>query len=187
MGPGRRGTPRWLSRGFTLIELIVTLAVTITLACLAAPALSRLGNRSRLQVMQMELISSLNHARGLAVTSGRRTLLCPSQEGRQCGNGLHWEGGWLVGHYRSGQADQVDGEPRMVVHGDSRLTILSSAGRKRVRYQSDGTAGGSNVTFTLCVRGEAEGALTVVTSGAGRVYGTKASADEGKQCANSGP
>jgi type IV fimbrial biogenesis protein FimT len=182
----RENVARRPSRGFTLIEQIATLVVAITLACIAAPALSRLGNRSRLQAAQMELFSSLNHARGLAVTSGRRTLLCPSREGQRCDDGLHWEGGWLVGHYRSNQAEQLDGAPRLVAHGDSHLTILSTAGRIRVRFQSDCTAGGNNVTFTLCVRGQAEGALTVVASNAGRVYGGKASTDQGKLCATSG-
>jgi type IV fimbrial biogenesis protein FimT len=183
MRPGQGPSLLRQASGFTLIEQIVTLAVVITLACVAAPALSRLGRRSRLQAAQMELISSLNHARGLAVTSGRRTLLCPSRDGRRCDDGLHWESGWLVGHYISNQADQVDGEPRLVVPGDSHLTIVSTAGRKRLRYQSDGTAGGSNVTFTLCARGRAEDALTVVASNAGRVYGARASQDQAKQCA----
>jgi len=172
--------------GLTLIEQIVTVAVVVTLAFVAIPALSQLRHHSQLQVAQTELIAALNHARQIAVTSGRRTMLCPSRDGRQCNDGLHWEGGWLLGHYRAGHVEQIDGAPLFSFPGDERLTILSTVGRQRVRYQADGSAAGSNVTFTLCQRSRAEGALTVVVSNAGRVYSPKVAVDQASRCADGG-
>ena len=179
-------TPHRQQAGVTLIELIVALAVVVTLACVAAPAFSQLRSRSRLQTAQTDLFAALNHARGVAVTNGRRTMLCPSRDGRQCNDGLHWEDGWLLGHYYAGQANQIDGAPLRSFKGDPQLTILSTAGRQRVRFQADGTAGASNVIFTLCARGKAEGTLTVVASNAGRVYGSKATVEQGRRCAAGG-
>jgi type IV fimbrial biogenesis protein FimT len=170
-------------RGFTLIEQIVAGLILVTLSCMAAPALAALLSRSRLQTAQQDLISALSQARALAAMTGRRTMLCPSRDGLQCADELHWEGGWLIGHYRTSKTDQMDGKPLFVGPGHATLTILSTTGRRRVRFQNDGSAGGSNVTFTLCLRGRTGGTLSVVVSDAGRVKSPKTEPDQAQRCA----
>lgn len=177
--PGRQG-------GFTLIEQILTMVVLATLACIAVPALGQLRERSQLQVAQSDILVALQHARGLAIHTGRRAMLCPSRDGAQCSDELHWEGGWLVGHYRSERADQLDGAPRLAAGSHHRLTILSTTGRRRIRFQADGSAGGSNASFTLCRQGHTEGALAVTVSIAGRIYGSRASDEQAHRCADGG-
>ncbi len=172
--------------GFTLIESIVVLTVLTIVLCITVPSLSGMLARYQLATAQIELIATLQHARGVAVSSRRRTLLCPSTDGQRCIDGTRWERGWVVGHYRSTNADQLDGPPSRVTGGYGRLTIESTAGRKRTRFQPDGTAGGSPVTFTLCRIGHAEDALAVVVSNVGRVAGSKASADDAAHCAANG-
>ena len=169
--------------GFTLIESIIVLIIAAVLLCVAVPAMGRMVARYQLTTAQNDLIASLQHARGLAVSSRRRTLLCPSLDGRQCADDTHWERGWAVGPYRSTNADQLDGLPSLVNAGYSPLVIVSTAGRKRVRFQPDGTAGGSTVTFTLCRKGHAEDALAFTVSNVGRVASTKAAADKAINCA----
>ncbi|MFC4528442.1 GspH/FimT family pseudopilin [Dyella halodurans] len=178
-----QASPRY-QRGFTLIEQIVAGLIVAMLACMAAPALGALLSRSRLQAAQLDLISALNHARALAATTGRRTMLCPSRDGLQCADEVHWEGGWLIGHYRTSQTDQIDGKPLLTGPGHPTLTILSTSGRRRVRFQNDGSAVGSNVTFTLCVRGRTGGTLSVVVSDAGRIKSPKTKPDQASRCTN---
>jgi len=173
--------------GFTLIEQILAVALMAVLACMAVPALGHLMNRSQLLTAQWEIIAALQATRGLAVHTGRRAMLCPTRDGQHCSDELRWEGGWLSGHYRRDRPDQLDGAPSLVASGHERLTILSTAGRKRIRFQPDGSASGSNVTFTLCPRGRTEGALVVVLSNAGRAYGTKATAVQAQSCAIASP
>jgi type IV fimbrial biogenesis protein FimT len=172
--------------GFTLVEQVAVAAIVIVLACIAAPALGHLVARSRLQVAQSDIMAALQQARALALQTRRRSMLCPTRDGRQCTDDVHWEGGWLIGHYRGDQADQLDGPPTRTDGGHVRLNIISTAGRRRIRFQPDGTAGGSNATFTACRIGEAEGALAVTVSNAGRIQGARASAALAHRCANGG-
>jgi type IV fimbrial biogenesis protein FimT len=175
------------SAGFTLIESIVVLIVLTIALCIAVPALNSMLARHQLTTAQVELIATLQHTRSTAVSSRRRTLLCPSSDGRRCSDDTRWELGWIVGHYHSTHTDQLDGEPTWVTGIHGRLIIESTAGRKRVRYQPDGTAGGSDVTFILCRSGHAEDALAVTVSNVGRVAGGKPSADAAAHCAANKP
>lgn len=170
-------------RGYTLFEQMVVIALVATLACLAVPALGGLVARSQLLAAQSDLLAALQQARGLAVHNRQRAMLCPTRNGLQCSDELHWEGGWLVGYYRVDRADQLDGPPVHIVEGRGQLTILSTVGRRRIRFQADGSAGGSNATFTLCRRGRVENALAITVANSGRIYATKATSDQAQSCA----
>jgi type IV fimbrial biogenesis protein FimT len=179
-------TPRGREDGYTLVEQILALCVLATLACIAAPALGQLLERSQLQAAQSDMLMALEHARSLAIHSGRRAMLCPSRDGEHCADELNWENGWLLGHYRAEHTDQLDGLPSHKNEGYARLTILSTIGRRRIRFQADGTAGGSTVTFTFCRQGHAEGALGIVVSNAGRIRSSSATTEQANRCAEGG-
>lgn len=172
--------------GFTLVEQIVVAAVLVVLACMAAPALGHLVARSQLQAAQSDLMAALQQARDLAMTTQQRAMLCPSRDGLACTDELHWEHGWLLGHYRSTKGDQLEGAPTLRDGGHDTLTILSTSGRRRIRFQANGSAGGSNAGFTLCRTGHAEGALAVTVNNTGRIYGSKANAEQADRCAAGG-
>ncbi|RDJ00671.1 prepilin-type N-terminal cleavage/methylation domain-containing protein [Dyella solisilvae] len=173
-------------RGFTLMEQVVVMVMAATLACLAAPALGKLAARSRLQTAQSALLAALQQTRGVAIHTRQRAMLCPTRDGQHCSDELHWEGGWLVGHYRSDHADQLTGPPSLSGEAHDQLTILSSTGRRRIRFQADGSAGGSNVSFTLCRRGDIEGALAITVANSGRILGSRATPDQARRCAQEG-
>lgn len=183
-GYGRTGFER--QQGFTLIEQILVGLVAVTLGCMAAPALGTLLSRSRLQTAQLDLLSALHHARALAAMTGRRTMLCTSRDGLQCADDVHWEGGWLIGHYRTSQTSHIEGKPLFTGPGHETLTIVSTSGRRRVRFQNDGSARGSNVTFTLCHRGRADGAISLIVSNAGRIDSRAVTDEQARQCARAG-
>ena len=171
------------SAGFTLIESIVALAVASVLTAVAVPALNRMLARYQLSTAQLELIATLQHARGLAMTSGRPKLLCASSDGRHCAGVTQWERGWAVGNYRSDNADQLAGPPALVRAGHQRPTLRITSDRKSIRFQATGRAGGSAVTFTLCRQGHAEDALAFTLSTLGRVASATPMADTAARCA----
>lgn len=169
--------------GFTLIEAVIALVITAVLAGVAVPAAGQMLARYRLATAQIELIAALQHARHLAISSGRRTLFCPAATGRQCTGGTHWERGWAMGRYRNTKAEQLDGPPLLANGGYAGLIIVSTNGRRYVRFQSDGTARGSDVTFTLCRRGHPEEALALTVSTMGRAASAKAKPENAASCA----
>jgi type IV fimbrial biogenesis protein FimT len=64
--------------GFTLIELMVTVAVVGILALVAMPAMTDLVNNSRVAGQTEELVSSIQLARAEAVRRNVRVTLCPT-------------------------------------------------------------------------------------------------------------
>ncbi|MGO4703291.1 GspH/FimT family pseudopilin [Dyella sp. 2RAB6] len=169
--------------GVTLIEQVLVLAIAAVLACIGLPSLKRVLANSELRSAQTGLIAMLNHARGLAVQSGRVALACPSRDGERCSDEAGWEGSWLVG-LRGERTGQLEGLPRVRRASPSgQLSIRSAQGRRSVQFQPDGSAGGSNITLLICHRGIDSRALSVKVSNAGRVRGDKATPAELRQCA----
>ena len=169
--------------GVTLIEQIMVIAIMTVLAGVAAPPLHALLSRNRLQTAQMDFIAALQYARGSAALSGVRTVFCPTRDGARCSDETQWNGGWLLGT-DSNHDNQPDAGPLRVGGSYPQLTILSSAGRHRVSFLPDGSAGGSNLTLVLCQSGSGQDPLRVVVSNAGRVRGARATTEQAAACAN---
>lgn len=84
-----------LFRGFTLVELMVTVAVAGVLLAIAVPSFTDLMRNNRSLAAANELVSALNAARAEAVKRGTRVSLCPSANGTSC-SGTAWQTGWIV-------------------------------------------------------------------------------------------
>lgn len=139
------------AQGFTLAELMVTVAIMGTLLGIAIPAFSALGERSSAQGSMGTLTVALSKARIAAITRRHPVTVCPSRDGERCRSDLVWDDGWIV----YGDADR---EPQPAAGSilwreqapAGQVAIRSTAGRHRVRYQPNGMAGGANLTLTLC-------------------------------------
>jgi type IV fimbrial biogenesis protein FimT len=86
--------PPWRrrGRGFTMVELMVTLVVLAILLAIAAPNLSSFVSSSRLRATQGELVSALTLARSEATKRGRTVVvaaLAPT-------TGQEFSAGWQV-------------------------------------------------------------------------------------------
>ncbi|HEX5960763.1 MAG TPA: GspH/FimT family pseudopilin [Rhodanobacteraceae bacterium] len=157
-------------RGFTLTELLVTLAIAGILAMAGVPAMGGLLARSRTAGAQASIIATLRHARNAAIMHNARVLVCPSLDARRCAADDNWQRGWIVAR----DADR-DGRPdtgipvlttQAAMSGDIR--VVTSAGRKRIFFYPNGSAAGSNARFTVCQARERDG-KAVVVSNSGRV------------------
>jgi type IV fimbrial biogenesis protein FimT len=170
-------------RGVTLIEQIMVVAILAVLASIATPSLARILGTNEVRVAQTDFIGALQYTRALAAQAGTRALFCPSDDGRRCRDDMHWESGWLIGRDND-LDDQPDDAPDRRGRSSGQITIISSTGRRHVRFQPDGSAGGNNITLTFCRHGISEQALSVVVSASGRVRGAPADADHAEACAS---
>jgi len=165
----------------SLIEQLMVAAILATLGGVALPSMAKFTQRSRLASAQFDYLAALNHARQQAILGGRVTTFCPTHDRRACAADTRWEDGWLV-------LDQPPGQTRLLRTGSglpAPFAIRSSGGRRAVRFRPDGTAGGSNLTLLLCHPDDAERALTVTVSNAGRIRGGRATPAQVADCRNS--
>jgi type IV fimbrial biogenesis protein FimT len=115
--------PRAQPRGFTLVELMVTLVVAAVLAMIAVPNFRDTLRRSHVSAASNALLADLAYARSEAVSRGNYVSLCPSNaDGSGCQDGLAYEGGWLVYTYKPGQ-----GVPNQDYAGDADKEVLLRA------------------------------------------------------------
>ena len=158
------------TQGFTLTELLVTLAIAGILAMIGAPAMGSLLARTQDANTEASIADSLRHARTAAVMDNARVLVCPSNDGVHCHAGDDWQHGWIVAR----DADH-DGQPDAtapIIATQSAMPagirMITSEGRSRITFQPSGSAGGSNVTFTIC-HANARAGKSVIVANSGRV------------------
>ncbi len=92
----RRITRRKLraSQGFTLVELMITVAVMVVLAAIAAPSMSAMIDNSRTAGQTEELVSTLQMARAEAIRRNARVTVCGGTGGA-CSGTTTWAN-WTI-------------------------------------------------------------------------------------------
>ena len=84
-------------RGFTLMELMVTLSVAAVLLGLAVPAFGGMWQDSQRTVAVNALIHGIFLARSTAFTRRHVVTICRSPDGRSCSNDMaSWQDGWMA-------------------------------------------------------------------------------------------
>ena len=155
--------------GYTLLELLVSLAVAMILAMISTSWLPRVIQESRLTTAVNQLVSGLHLARSEAVKRGSRVVLCPTPDHVYCGDSSDWRHGWLLFVSESDRERDAD-EPILQTGATLGAGVLLQASnhRKRIVYQPDGSAGGSNASFTFCSQGNLARPRVVCLSNTGR-------------------
>lgn len=82
-------------RGFTLVELVITLAIATILVTMAIPSFQATIRNNQIVAQTNELITALNLARSEAITQGVRVAIC-KRSGNACSTTVNWENGWIV-------------------------------------------------------------------------------------------
>ncbi len=170
----RRGPCTPCEHGFTLLELMVTLAVAAVLCGTAAPALGTFFKNSGLKGAAYELIGALNVARSEAVKRGSRTILCHSTEPHNAtpacgGSAKDWSTGWLVFIDEDGNSDFDIGTDILLTVGDAATDGIelrsNTTAHSTLIFRADGSlVGASTAQFVLCDnRGTVNGKQVNVT------------------------
>ena len=82
--------------GFTMIEVLITIAIAATLMSLAIPSFRYITNSNRIASELNGLLGDLQLARAQAIKEGRTVTVCQSSDSATCTNSTSWEGGWIV-------------------------------------------------------------------------------------------
>ncbi|SEJ23685.1 GspH/FimT family pseudopilin [Nitrosomonas eutropha] len=101
-----------VSKGFTMVELMITISIASILLAVAVPSYQSLMRESRLTAQANELMTALHYARSEAVKRGGRITICKSSDGATCNDGS-WQDGWLV-FSDAGTAGAVDSDDEIL-------------------------------------------------------------------------
>ena len=159
------------ARGFTLIEIITTVATVAISLALLAPGWSDYTSRSRITTTANSLLHDLRFARSLAVTRQRKVTLCPSDDGALCsGDHRGWQRGYLLFIDTDGNKLRSADEELIRVADAKKggLRLHSTASRPAVRFRPDGAAWSTNTTFSVCLGDRTQAYRAVVLYGSGR-------------------
>jgi type IV fimbrial biogenesis protein FimT len=163
--------------GFTLIELMVVVAVTAVILTVAAPNLAGMIVTSELEAQANAFLSAVHLTRNEAVKRNTRVVLCKSTTGSTCDTSGGWENGWIIFHDVNNNTAVDAGETiiqRKQALPASLLLKGNSPVSKYVSYTSTGVAKLSSGAFqagtlTLCSLSSSGGeARQIVISITGR-------------------
>jgi type IV fimbrial biogenesis protein FimT len=126
-------------RGFTLIELMVTISVMAILLMIAVPSFQDATLGSKLGSYANNLVAGAHLARSEAIKRNRAVTLCVSSNGTDCATG-GWEQGWIV--------RATDGT---VIQRQQALPagLKITGGANSLVFQPSGV-GATAATFTVC-------------------------------------
>jgi len=155
------------NKGFTLVELVITLTIAGILLAIAAPNFSGFLARNRLSAQINDLSTDISIARAEAIKRNTGAGVCTSNTGTGCVAG-NWASGWLAYYVCPvGDASCVAGTNVVVstheaLTGNNTLTGTASV----ILYDKTGVLVSGNGTYTLCdPRLKATRIITILTTG----------------------
>ncbi len=99
-------------RGFTLIELIVVLAIAAVMMSVALPDLRQMIRSQQLKAAVNDLFGAIELTRSQAIARGRKVELVAAG-----GDAPDWRAGWVVFLDQDGDRRPGDGEEVIMRHG----------------------------------------------------------------------
>lgn len=168
-------------RAFTLIELIVALALAVTVLTLGVPSFRDLIRNNHFLTKVDELVAALQLTRSEAVERGVRVTLCKSADGTTCAADGGYDQGWIV-FVDPNNNGAIDANEKMVrvfegMSAGAGVTLTGNTPVARyVSYTADGVARFASGAFqagtlTACMPPKAR---RIVISSVGRVKVTEA-------------
>jgi type IV fimbrial biogenesis protein FimT len=138
--------------GFTLIELMITLAIVGILLTVGVPSLKTFMQGNQLIAASNELLSALHVARSEAIKLNSRVSICESSDGTNCSNTGSWRNGWIVFVDSDGQLDN-NGQPCEGTGQDCLLRIHDAINDPSLSISAVDSNGNAVSSFTFTSRG----------------------------------
>lgn len=164
--------------GFTMLELLVTLAIAAIIVTMGVPSFKTTIQNQRMTAATNELVMSLNLAKSEAIKRVQYVTVCKSDDSISCtGGGTSWSDGWLVfANSTIGNLDTIDKDDEIIgfYRALSEKLSLTPSGTVTsfISFRPTGTMGTSvanlSGTLTTCDERGAAYATGVVMEPSGR-------------------
>ena len=153
------------SRGYSLVELAVVVAIVGTLSAIAVPSFARLLADTRVGDASSDLFSAVIQTRSEALKRRSRVILCPSHDGQDCADTVEWNRGWIVFE---------DGNDNGLREADESLLRIGEMRQRNIRIWGDDSVGryvsyvATGRTQQITTSAWQAGTLTVCSEGIAR-------------------
>ena len=162
------------SIGFTLIEVLVALAILVSLTAIGVPSLMEFTVKLKVDNEISHLYRLLLSARNAAINTGKFTTVCPLNDENYCTND------WTQSIY---VFTDTNDNKRFEPNDNEHIIIMKEAideqdklqygkNRNGVTYASTGhlSGWGQNGTFKYCPNNHAEQSRGIIVATSGRLY-----------------
>lgn len=134
--------PQRQQTGFTLIELMVVVAIVAIMVAIATPSFVSLIQSNRVSAEVNSFAGDLQFARSEAIKQGIPVSVCASSDGKNCLGANTWQSGWIVFSDVDGSGTVTAGDTVLRVRpawkgGD---TFAAAPSIVAVTYSRDGFA-----------------------------------------------
>lgn len=138
------------SGGFTLMELLLTLAIIAVITGFTAPAINSLIQNNRGHTAVSDLITMINLARNTAIMEQKTVTLCPLDKDKQCSS--DWAG--TISVFRDPESDKTLGHDSQVVRvsqvPEGGYWTANTSSRPYFRFMPTGIANYAIGNMTWC-------------------------------------
>lgn len=149
--------PTAISRGFTLIELMVTIAVLAILLGVAVPSFNSIALSTKLGSYANSFVASANMARSEAIKRNAVITMCVSADGASCATTGGWEQGWMVACKTTSPSTACDGvgpnwivfHRQQPVSSGFKISEASTPSVRSVSFMPTGV-GATQAALTIC-------------------------------------
>lgn len=141
-------TSHFSERGITLLELLITLAITTILMTSVVPAFRSLVAKTQVETATDTLVRATFLARTESVKRGQRVVSCLSDSATGCNPGSPDRILIFADSDRSGSPTSSTDIVQEVELNESAITV--SYNRPFLAFAPTGYAAGTNGTFTIC-------------------------------------
>ncbi|NQY62389.1 MAG: type II transport protein [Alteromonadaceae bacterium] len=167
-----------ISRGFTLIEVLITISIIAIVSAIALPNLNTFLVEMRVDTEISELQRLLLISRNTAINSSNNVIICPIST--KCSTNWHNKISVFVDNNNDGDYDAADTIIR--VKGAIKSGDKLQYGKKSLVFTETGnlTGGVAAKPFSYCPKDHATKSRGILVSALGRSYVTSDTDNDGK-------
>lgn len=161
-----------VNRGFSLVELLVTIAVASIFIAVAIPGFHSIRQNNQAVTLSNNVSAGLVYARSEAIKRGRSVSICGAATSAQtaCGNGNSWSEGWIIFTDPNGSGAIDVGDEIVKVGKAPALGSTITAPNTVVTFSANGFVTAGSGDFSLTAPGcKGQHGRTVTISNTGRL------------------
>lgn len=157
-------------QGFTLIEMMVTVAIAAIIVGLGVPAMKGFLDTNRRAAAVNSFVTDIQRARSTSASRGNTIVMCTATDASGCSGDTRWEDGWMVFIDSNGNDtfDSAVDTSLSFTEPASGVTMPSNSPTGLLRFSPGFLSMTGNLTVAVCIDNVNENGRQVTVSNTGR-------------------